>query len=67
MTAISGGLGTDVNQEPFSGRIALADHIGAMELTLEDVVCRVEEGRAFDLGQGNERDPVPSQRNQQPL
>lgn len=54
VTAISGGLGTDVNQEPFSGRIALADHIGAMELTLEDVVCRVEEGRAFDLGQGND-------------
>lgn len=54
VTALSGGLGTDINQEPFSGRIVLADHIGAMELSLEDVVCRVEEGRAFDLGSGND-------------
>lgn len=34
VTAISGGAGTDANQAPFSGRIALADSIGSMELTL---------------------------------
>lgn len=54
VTAVSGGTGTDLNQEPFSGRIALADGIGRVELALEGVVCRVEEGRAFDLGRGNE-------------
>ena len=27
VTAISGGAGTDANQSPFSGRIALADQI----------------------------------------
>lgn len=54
VTAVSGGSGTDLNQEPFSGRIALADGIGRVELALEGVVCRVEEGRAFDLGRGNE-------------
>ncbi len=54
VTAVSGGAGTDINQEPFSGRIALSDGIGTVELALEGVVCRVEEGRAFDLGRGND-------------
>lgn len=53
VTAISGGSGRDANQVPFSGRIALADGIGEMELTLCGVVCRVASGRAFHLGRGN--------------
>ena len=54
MTAISGGSGTDANQEPFSGRIALADGIGEMTLTLDGVTCRVTSGRAFHLGREND-------------
>lgn len=54
VTAISGGMGTDANREPFSGRLALADGIGKLELTLGGVVCRVSEGGAFDLGRENE-------------
>lgn len=54
VTAISGGAGTDANQTPFSGRIALADGIGISELTLGGVVCRVSSGRAFSLGRGND-------------
>lgn len=54
VTAISGGAGTDSSQAPFSGRIALADHVGTLELTLGGVVCRVSSGRAFGLGRGNE-------------
>ena len=54
VTAISGGAGTDANQAPFSGRIALADSIGTMELTLGGVVCRVSSGRAFSLGRAND-------------
>lgn len=52
--SVSGGSGLDADREPFSGRIALADHIGAMELALDGVVCRVEDGRAFSLGRGND-------------
>lgn len=51
--AISGGVGTAANQEPFSGRVALADGIGEVALTLDGVVCRVSSGRAFSLGRGN--------------
>ncbi|MBD5083524.1 MAG: hypothetical protein HDT33_00240 [Clostridiales bacterium] len=54
VTAIAGGTGTDGNQLPFSGRISLADGIGAVELTLEGVECRVSSGRAFNLGRGND-------------
>ena len=54
VSAISGGAGTDSNQLPFSGRIALDDEIGAVELTLNGVVCRVDTGRAFDLGRRND-------------
>ena len=54
VTAVSGGSGTDASRAPFSGRIALADGIGAMELSLGGVTCRVSSGRAFSLGQGNE-------------
>lgn len=54
VTAIAGGAGTDANQAPFSGRIALADSIGATELTLGGVVCRVSSGRAFHLGREND-------------
>lgn len=53
VTAISGGAGEDANQVPFSGRVALADRVGATELTLGGVVCRVPSGRAFDLGRAN--------------
>ena len=53
VTAISGGAGTDANQSPFSGRIALADQIGRLKLALNGVVCRVSSGRAFDLGREN--------------
>ena len=54
VTAIAGGAGTDGNQLPFSGRISLADGIGAVELTLDGVECRVTSGRAFNLGRGND-------------
>lgn len=54
VTAVSGGAGMDANQTPFSGRIALADGIGKVELTLEDVACRVSSGRAFSLGREND-------------
>ena len=53
VTAVSGGAGTDGNQLPFSGRIALADSLGRLELALDGVECRVSSGRAFDLGRGN--------------
>lgn len=53
VTAVSGGEGTDANQVPFCGRIALADGIGAMALTLGGVVCRVSSGRALSLGREN--------------
>lgn len=54
VTGLAGGAGLDANQLPFSGRIALADGIGALKLTLEGVVCQVAAGRAFDLGQENQ-------------
>lgn len=54
VTAVSGGAGTDANDTPFSGRLALADGIGKLELTLRGVACRVSEGAAFDLGRDNE-------------
>lgn len=54
VSAISGGAGTDAAQEPFSGRIALADGIGVLALSLGGVVCRVSAGRAFHLGRENE-------------
>lgn len=54
VTAVAGGMGTDGSQLPFSGRIALADGIGRVELTLEGVACRVSSGRAFHLGRGND-------------
>ena len=53
VTAIAGGAGTDANQTPFSGRIALADGIGDVTLTLGGVACRVSSGRAFCLGREN--------------
>ena len=52
--AVSGGAGIDANQVPFSGRLALADGIGTVELTLDGVECRVSEGGAFTLGRENE-------------
>ena len=51
--AISGGTGEGAGSQPFSGRIALADAIGRVELTLDSVQCRVPSGRAFSLGSGN--------------
>ncbi len=54
VTAVSGGAGVDANQVPFSGRIVLEDGMGAVELTLDGVVCRVDAGRAFHLGRGND-------------
>ena len=54
VSAVSGGSGTDAAQEPFSGRIALADGIGVLALSLGGVMCRVSSGRAFHLGRGNE-------------
>ena len=53
VSAVSGGSGLDANQMPFSGRLALADGVGALELTLDGVLCRVASGRAFSLGGGN--------------
>lgn len=54
VTAVAGGSGTDAACSPFSGRISLADRIGAMELTLGGVVCRVSSGRALSLGCEND-------------
>lgn len=54
VSAVSGGLGTDAAQEPFSGRIALADGIGELALSLGGVMCRVSSGWAFHLGRENE-------------
>lgn len=54
VTAVSGGTGTDGDEQPFSGRLALSDGIGRVELTLEGVECRVPAGRAFRLGKGND-------------
>ena len=54
VTGISGGMGTDLNHAPFSGRVALVDGIGATELALGGVICRVSSGRAFDLGREND-------------
>ena len=53
VTALSGGAGTDAGLRPFSGRIALADGIGGVELTLDGVRCRVTSGSAFQLGRKN--------------
>ncbi|WP_300412758.1 hypothetical protein [uncultured Oscillibacter sp.] len=54
VSSVSGGAGLDANQAPFSGRLALADGIGPVELILDGVVCRVSEGGAFTLGRENE-------------
>lgn len=54
VTAISGGAGTDANMRPFSGRIVLADGIGAVKLTLDGVQCRVSDRSAFSLGRKND-------------
>ena len=54
VTGLSGGSGTDANLMPFSGRIALADGIGAVKLTLDGVECRVSGGGAFRLGRKND-------------
>lgn len=52
--AISGGQGVDAEDQPFSGRVVLADHIALLTLVLDGVECRVDSGKAFDLGQDNE-------------
>ncbi len=54
VTAIAGGTGEDAGQSPFSGRVALSDGLGPIELILEGVQCRVPSGRAFSLGGGNQ-------------
>lgn len=51
---LSGGPGMDARQAPFSGRVALADGLGASALTLDGADCQVSFGRAFDLGRGNQ-------------
>ena len=53
VAAVSGGAGMDARQEPFSGRIALTDRIGPIQLALGGVVCKVSSGRAFQLGREN--------------
>lgn len=53
VTGLMGGMGTDAEDRPFSGRLALADGIGRVELTLDGVVCQVPSGRACSLGRGN--------------
>lgn len=51
VSGLAGGMSTDA--VPFSGRLALADGIGRVELLLDGVVCRVPSGRACSLGGGN--------------
>lgn len=53
VAGLTGGMGTDAEGCPFSGRLALADGIGRVDLTLDGVVCRVPSGRACSLGGGN--------------
>lgn len=53
VSGLTGGMGTDAEDRPFSGRLALADGVGTVELTLDGVVCRVPSGRACSLGSGN--------------
>lgn len=54
VTAVSGGSGEEGGEFSFGGRIALADGIGPIALTLEGVVCRAAAGSAFDLGRDND-------------
>ena len=54
VTGLSGGSGTDAGLRPFSGRVVLADGIGAVKLTLDGVECRVTSGGAFRLGRKND-------------
>lgn len=53
VTGLGGGTGEDAENRPFSGRLALADGIGRVELTLDGVTCRAAAGRACSLGSGN--------------
>lgn len=53
VSALSGGMGKDGDELPFSGRLVLEDGVGQVELTLEGVECRVSAGRAFNLGKKN--------------
>lgn len=53
VTAVSGGPGTDAEQNAFSGRLAIRDNLGTLDLTLDNVTCQVEEGQAFNLGREN--------------
>lgn len=53
VSGLTGGMGTDAEDRPFSGRLALADGVGTVELTLDGVVCKVPSGRACSLGSGN--------------
>lgn len=59
VSGISGGSGVDAEQSPFSGRIVLEDGIGAIDLALRGVACRVTSGRAFYLGSGNDVTLLP--------
>ena len=59
VSGVSGGSGVDAEQAPFSGRIVLADGIGAVALALGGVSCRVSAGRAFYLGAGNDVTLLP--------
>ena len=52
VASVSGGAGTDGEALPFSGRLALADGIGPVELALDGVECRVAAGRAFTWAGG---------------
>lgn len=52
VTAVSGGSGE--GEPSFGGRIALADGIGTVRLTLEGVVCRTAAGSALYLGRDND-------------
>ncbi len=53
VTGIAGGPGIDAEMNPFSGRIAVKSNLGAIDLKLMGVDCRVESGRAFELGREN--------------
>lgn len=53
VVAVSGGEGLDAQQQAFSGRLAIADNLGPLELTLGGLTCQALAGRAFDLGREN--------------
>lgn len=54
VTGLAGGIGADAEQNTFNGRVAIASHIGRIQLQLNGVNCCEITGKAFDLGREND-------------